>query len=66
MGVIRIRILGVEVLMGCCGDDTVHPGLSVFTSGSCEGSSGELFGIESIRNFLRGVVSDGESTFDGF
>lgn len=52
--------------MRCSRDNPVDPGLLVLVAGSCEGGSGELFGVEAVRGFLGGVLRYRESTFDGF
>lgn len=36
--------------------DSVEPGSLIFGTGSSEGRSGQLFGIQAVGTFLRGVL----------
>lgn len=43
--------------MGNSRSDSVKPGSLIFRSGSCKCRAAELFGVETIRSLLRGVLS---------
>lgn len=64
--VVGFSILGREVPMGSCWEDTIDPGLFVLVSRSCECSSRQLLGVEAIRSLLRRILSYWESTLNGF
>lgn len=63
--VVRIRILGREVLVGGGREDSVNPGLLVFVSGGREGRSRELLCIQAVGRLLRRVLAYRESSLDG-
>jgi hypothetical protein len=69
--VLGVRVVGggfsgLEVAVAARGQDAVQPCLLVLMARRCEGSPGELLGVEAVWGLLGGVCADGQRAFYGF
>ena len=66
VGVVRVAILGHEILMSGRGEDPVHPSLSILMSRGGECGSRKLLGVKPIGCLLWRVLPYRESSLDSF